>query len=516
MPEAVAAARATTPDRLRTRLAGDLDAIVARCLRPEPEARYASVDALADDLRRHLDGRPVAARRGGRRYQAGRFIQRHRTGASATAAVVALALALAVTSTVQARATRRALAQARAEAANTAAVTDFLTGLMGAQNPRSETGPETPIGVVLRDGAARAERELAGQPLVLARLLDAIGMANMDLGAYGAADSVLTRALVLRRRHAGAGSLDEAAALASLGALATVQGESARADSLLTAALVVQRRAAPGSPTLAATLTDLGTARADAGDTSGALAALAEAVAILRPRGPSVLLANALNDTGVALVNAGRFEASLGPSREALAIRRRLLGSDHADIAISLSNVGLALADAGRPAEADGPLGEAVRVARRTFGPENPSTLATELNWTRSLRELGRADEAARLAEHALAARRRMLPAGHPAIGVALKIAADVDTTRGLDARAEARYREALALFGTDETNGGAAGTLLALGTLLLRQGRAAEALDVLRRADRFLGELLPAGHPRLRAAAQALAEAQAQNASRR
>jgi serine/threonine protein kinase len=60
--DVVAAARGTTPPRLRRALAGDLDRIVACALTKEPDRRYTSAEQLAQDLERYLDGRPVGAR----------------------------------------------------------------------------------------------------------------------------------------------------------------------------------------------------------------------------------------------------------------------------------------------------------------------------------------------------------------------------------------------------------------------------------------------------------------------
>jgi tetratricopeptide (TPR) repeat protein/predicted Ser/Thr protein kinase len=57
----------------------DLDAIVRKAIRYEPEQRYLSVAALADDLRNLLQNRSVAARQGGTRYRAGKFYRRHRS-----------------------------------------------------------------------------------------------------------------------------------------------------------------------------------------------------------------------------------------------------------------------------------------------------------------------------------------------------------------------------------------------------------------------------------------------------
>ncbi|HEX7770656.1 MAG TPA: serine/threonine-protein kinase, partial [Dokdonella sp.] len=73
----LAAMRQLEPRQLGARLQGDLDAIVLKALRKEPQQRYASVEALADDLRRHLNHEPVAARRGTWRYQSARFLRRH-------------------------------------------------------------------------------------------------------------------------------------------------------------------------------------------------------------------------------------------------------------------------------------------------------------------------------------------------------------------------------------------------------------------------------------------------------
>jgi len=72
----------------RSELEGDLDTIVLRALRKEPARRYASPQELADDIRRHLEGRPVRARPDSLRYRAAKFVGRHRAGMTAVALVV--------------------------------------------------------------------------------------------------------------------------------------------------------------------------------------------------------------------------------------------------------------------------------------------------------------------------------------------------------------------------------------------------------------------------------------------
>lgn len=95
----IAEDRSTTPAELEQMLMGDLDAIVMTALDSNPERRYGTADALTEDLRRMLDGRPVEARPPTRRYLLSRFIRRHRVESAATAiAALLVVAALAIVS----------------------------------------------------------------------------------------------------------------------------------------------------------------------------------------------------------------------------------------------------------------------------------------------------------------------------------------------------------------------------------------------------------------------------------
>ena len=74
--------------QLTNQVAGDLDAIVLKAMRKQPDERYLSVTALDDDVRRHLEGSPVHARKGTWRYLAGRFVMRHKIPMFAAALVL--------------------------------------------------------------------------------------------------------------------------------------------------------------------------------------------------------------------------------------------------------------------------------------------------------------------------------------------------------------------------------------------------------------------------------------------
>jgi tetratricopeptide (TPR) repeat protein len=101
------------PSLVRRGLDPDLDYIVLMALRKEPERRYSSVDAMAEDIRRYLDGRPVFAREGSFRYRAAKFMRRHRASIAAGVLFAAVLIAGATSSAVEAH--RAALARAVAE-----------------------------------------------------------------------------------------------------------------------------------------------------------------------------------------------------------------------------------------------------------------------------------------------------------------------------------------------------------------------------------------------------------------
>jgi non-specific serine/threonine protein kinase/serine/threonine-protein kinase len=98
-PEKVSQSREGDPQSLHRRLRGDLDAIVLKALRKDPRERYGSVDQLAEDIRRHLEGRPVLARGNTTAYVTRKFLQRHKLGVGA-AALVLLTLAAGLASTL--------------------------------------------------------------------------------------------------------------------------------------------------------------------------------------------------------------------------------------------------------------------------------------------------------------------------------------------------------------------------------------------------------------------------------
>jgi serine/threonine protein kinase len=95
------AVQQTSSEKIAKTLRGDLDNIVMTALRKEPQRRYASVEQLAQDIQRHLDNLPIAARKDTFRYRSSKFVFRHKFGVAATA-VIALTFVMALILTLRA------------------------------------------------------------------------------------------------------------------------------------------------------------------------------------------------------------------------------------------------------------------------------------------------------------------------------------------------------------------------------------------------------------------------------
>jgi serine/threonine protein kinase/tetratricopeptide (TPR) repeat protein len=93
-PHLVGEARAIPPDELPRRLRGDLDTIVMKAIRKEPEHRYASAEEFSNDIERHLSGMPIQARKPTLLYRSGKFVHRHTESLATAILILAVAAGL--------------------------------------------------------------------------------------------------------------------------------------------------------------------------------------------------------------------------------------------------------------------------------------------------------------------------------------------------------------------------------------------------------------------------------------
>jgi len=140
----------TTLPAIRKRLAGDLDTIILKALKKNPDERYHSVLDLKDDIDRHLRGMPVLARPDSPAYIAGKFIRRNRLAVGAACAVLLALILGLVASLWQAGIAREQAHIAAEEAARATAIKQFLTGLFE-RNTRLQINAVTARNMSVRD-----------------------------------------------------------------------------------------------------------------------------------------------------------------------------------------------------------------------------------------------------------------------------------------------------------------------------------------------------------------------------
>lgn len=346
-------------------LRGDLDAIVMKAMRKEPGMRYGSVLQLDDDIRRHLEGRPVLARRGTLSYRAGKFARRHRM-LLAAAALVAIALAGGVFATLR-EARHARLAEARAkrrfdDVRNLA--NSFLFEFHDAI--RDLPGSTPARALVVRRALEYLDslaQESAGDRKLTRELAEAyqkvgdvegnpyqqnLGDLKGAIASYGKAIALLEPVVT-----SGRATEDEQSTLANAyligGGIQVTTGDSRKAVAMAEKGLALRRGLAERNPGDARREKDLAQAwqfyafnLSAAGRMPESYEALLKQAAILRER-----LAAEPNDrqlrrslglnlflTGQTLQSRGDFEGALKMLEEAAAVDEKLLQEDPASVQI--------------------------------------------------------------------------------------------------------------------------------------------------------------------------------------
>ncbi|MEP7342358.1 MAG: serine/threonine-protein kinase [Acidobacteriota bacterium] len=474
--------------RLSRQLAGDPDNIVMMAMRKEPERRYQSVEQFSEDIRRYLEGLPVAACKDTFGYRAGKFARRHKAGV----AILALLAILAVVMTVQTARIARERDRANQAAATAQAVTQSLVAMFEFADPGKAGGDAITARELLDQGAEKVVRDLKDQPAVQAKLMDTIGWLYQSIGLYDRAQPLLEEALKLRRQvlglehpdvaaslnhlagvanlngdYAGSESLhrealamrrklfgkehqDVAESLDNLGALLVDRGNLAEAEALLREALL-QRRKLLGEEhkDVAESLTSLGRLLSDSGKFNEAESVYRQVLGMRRKLfgAGHPLVALSLNNLAAMLEVQGDYKGAETLYREALAMRRKLLGEEHPDVIVSLANLASALQDLGEYAEAEQLYRRVLTLRRKLFGEEHPKVTLTMNNLATLLRDKGDYEEAGVLFRQSLARRRKQLGEDHPEVGASLNNIGILFYLKGQYVEAEKAQHQAIETF---------------------------------------------------------------------
>lgn len=372
--EKVAASRGMGVERLRRTLLGDLDTIVLMAMRKEPERRYASPMRFADDIENYLKGRPIEGRKDSLGYRTVKFVQRNKAGVAAGAGIAASLIGGFIAVSRQARKAQRERDRAVASARKAENINRFAKKVLESAQPGNR-GKDVRFIEVMAETEEALERDFSEQPEERSELLSTLGLTYLSLGIFDKAENCIRKALEIRREIYPRRALQVAESCWNFAKLQHAKGLLKEAEPYYLEAEEI----------------------------------------FLEHRGPlSVRLAGIKTDLGHLLALTGRHEESIDSHKEALTIRRRRLGNDHPDVAMSLGETGNVLAMMmGRYEESIPYQREALRILQRFHKGDHPDIAKTYLYLGSAVHRMD-PQAAIDYAKEALAMRLRIFDPSHP------------------------------------------------------------------------------------------------------
>ena len=467
-----------SPEQARSaarQLRGDLDAILGKALEKDPARRYESANAFAEDLRAHLELRPVVAKAPGAVDRSFRWARRH----PAISATAALALVLSV-----GFGTFHVVRLRREEARATKIAEAFRDVLRGFDPAAVSKNPIT-VKDLLDQATEKATSQLKDEPLVRGTVLETLGTTYSSLGDLDRAEKLLREAVSLQKNGPPAERSD------SLNDLATVlirRSKLTEAEPLLREAVALRRQASgPKAAEVAVPLNNLVVVRQGLGDFREASTILDEVLAIQQatdPKGFGILrtrnqLANLL------IAGGGAYDRALGLHSQNVTDIRAMLGPEHPFVALALNNLAHAEDETGRHSDAQKHYAEALALGRKIYGGPHPEVALVLNNLSVSEAATRSLDAAEGHAREALAMRRQLLGQDHADTAVTLRNLAHVVHLRGRLEEAEQLFRDALGSTrkASGEDHPDVAIVLAHLGNLRRERGDLAESERLLSEA---------------------------------
>ena len=460
----------------------ELDIIVAKASHPEPDRRYASAEALANDIERYLRGRPIQAAPDSAAYRIGKFVFRHRWAVAAGLAMLVMAVVMFARLAIENDRARRAEARAHAESATAGSVVEYLVSLFDAASP-DKIGKRLISPIELVDAGVReARQKLADQPQPRARLLFALGEIYSKLGKGEQAISAVEEAVATER-----GLGDPAQLARYLAGLGTVLNASERHGAAITALREARGlldgdfQADPGLRS--EVLTSLSLAQSRTGQIAAAIADAEESArwATVADGGRGERLGEANN----ALSEAHWRNGDLAIAQQ-IAERniRRLVAEGSSGNAVLLAETYLAaiLVDQGQRDQAESLLRQVIAERLKTLDASSDWLITLRNQLATVLRAQGKPLETTELLRQNLSAMQQRGETDTPSYMIALNNLGSMQDQIGDYAAAEPNLREALrlALAEHDPTSARPDIYRQSLGRVLMLSGKRAEALPLI------------------------------------
>ena len=353
----------------RRALSGDLDAIVNKALQLAPDARYASVANLADDLLRHRQHLPIAARRITFWHRAAKLVRRHRLTVAMGSALGLAVLAGVLGVAWQAH-------EARTQARRAEAVKDFLLGVFSGADPRlaaAKPNGQTPAKALLDRASARIDERFASDPDLRIELLRTAADIYRELGESEAYNTLQSRQLALVRERYGPLHHNVIEGLVEASLQALQRGDHAACRALLAEADTALRAAKlDRSETRAFWWMNDAICRRDlAGQADQQLQSLNRAVALFALVAPGQRgHVTALAEIATVHSNEMRLPEAIAMGQQAIAMAEKLPERNEAELQTLYSNLGVALMQGGDLAAAGAAFGRAADISARTSGAQ--------------------------------------------------------------------------------------------------------------------------------------------------
>lgn len=369
-PETVASARSVRPGELGRLLRGDLETILMKALRVEPERRYESAGQLSEDIARYMNDLPVLARPDRIGYRMSKFVRRNRVGVAAVGIVVlCLAFSTVITSMQANRASRE---RDRAER-----VAGLLVDLFESTNPILDPAGDTlRVRAFLRESESRVLKELEGQPETAAQMKHVLGRIYSARGNFERSRGLLREALEDQRLRTGRESEETAAVLSDLGtAEAALTGPEA--EALLRESLELQQRVhGRRHEAVAQAMQDLATVVEDPDECVALIHGSLKMRRAMDPPNPEGVAAS-LNQ--LAIYHFQRQEAAEAAKyfAETLEIIRQKRGENHPYVLVVMQNLASCYSQSGDLGRAEDMLRKVERGQREILGPEAPQRANT-------------------------------------------------------------------------------------------------------------------------------------------
>ncbi len=379
----------------RRRIPADLQLIIAKATHAEPERRYASASALAEDLQRLLRKRPIHAAPDRLHYRMRKFIGRHRLSSAAIAAILVMAVVFTWRLTRERDRALRAEVQARHQSATAESVVDYLVSLFRSASPNvAGTRLIAPRELVDR-GRKEIDTRLAQAPQQRARLLGALGKIYLELGLPDAAAEALGSAAALERDNGS--SRQRAAYLAEQGFALNLAERPDAAEPALQAGVAALGVIAPQDRKLAAEiLSTLGIAQARRGDAMAGIASARRALVYAAQFAgeDSVPYAQCLYALAETHMRAGRFADAETQASRSLDLMRQHLPEDASEVLSATGFLTDIYEQQGRYAEGERLLRHMLEVRLHTLDPGSAWAVTVRNNLAQTIQLQGRIVEA--------------------------------------------------------------------------------------------------------------------------